>query len=51
MTGQLQGRSFQIVTFAGQPEEIGSLAVFLASRASSFITGQTVFIDGGYTCW
>ena len=35
----------------GQPEEIGPLAVFLASRASSFITGQTVFIDGGYSCW
>lgn len=35
----------------GQPEELGPLAVFLASRASSFITGQTIFIDGGYTCW
>jgi NAD(P)-dependent dehydrogenase (short-subunit alcohol dehydrogenase family) len=35
----------------GQPEEIGPLAVFLASRAASFITGQTVFIDGGYSCW
>jgi NAD(P)-dependent dehydrogenase (short-subunit alcohol dehydrogenase family) len=35
----------------GQPEEIGPLAVFLASQASSFITGQTICIDGGYTCW
>ena len=35
----------------GQPEEIGPLAVFLASRGASFITGQTIVIDGGYTCW
>lgn len=32
----------------GTPEDIGSLAVFLASDASSFITGQTIEIDGGW---
>jgi NAD(P)-dependent dehydrogenase (short-subunit alcohol dehydrogenase family) len=32
----------------GQPEELGPLAVFLASEASSFMTGTTVLIDGGY---
>ncbi len=31
------------------PEEIGYLAVFLASEASDYITGQTIFIDGGLT--
>lgn len=31
----------------GEPEEIGGAAVFLASRAGSFMTGQTVVIDGG----
>jgi NAD(P)-dependent dehydrogenase (short-subunit alcohol dehydrogenase family) len=30
-----------------QPEEIAGLAVFLASDASSFITGVTVLADGG----
>ena len=32
-----------------QPEEIGPLAVYLASSASDFMTGQTVYIDGGQT--
>ncbi len=33
----------------GRPEEIGPLAVFLASSASDFMTGQTVFLDGGHS--
>lgn len=31
----------------GKPEEIGDLAVFLASDQASYITGSTHFIDGG----
>lgn len=31
----------------GQPEEIGSVATFLASQESSYITGQTIYVDGG----
>jgi NAD(P)-dependent dehydrogenase (short-subunit alcohol dehydrogenase family) len=33
----------------GEPEEIAGAAVFLASRAGSFTTGQNVVIDGGAT--
>jgi NAD(P)-dependent dehydrogenase (short-subunit alcohol dehydrogenase family) len=35
----------------GQPEEIGSVALFLASDASSLMTGSIVLADGGYCCW
>lgn len=33
----------------GQPEDIGKLAVFLASDDSDYITGSSIFIDGGMT--
>ena len=33
----------------GEPEEVGALAVYLASAASDFMTGQTVYLDGGQT--
>jgi len=33
----------------GRPEEIGPLAVYLASAASDFMTGQTIYLDGGHT--
>lgn len=35
----------------GEPEEIASAAVFLASADSSFMTGTDLLVDGGYTAW
>ncbi len=38
----------QSIKRRGTPADIGNLVVFLSSDASSFITGQTVVIDGGW---
>ena len=35
----------------GQPHEIASVVHFLASDASSLMTGTTVVADAGFTCW
>jgi sorbose reductase len=34
----------------GQPEELTGLYLYLASEASSYMTGSDVVIDGGYSC-
>ena len=35
----------------GEPEELGNMAIYLASDASSYCTGGVFTIDGGYTVW
>ena len=32
----------------GQPREIGSVAAFLASDEAGYVTGQSLFVDGGW---
>jgi NAD(P)-dependent dehydrogenase (short-subunit alcohol dehydrogenase family) len=35
----------------GEPEEVASVILFLASDAASLMTGAIVLADGGYSCW
>ena len=33
----------------GEPEDYAGIAVFLASGAADYITGQMIFVDGGFS--
>jgi gluconate 5-dehydrogenase len=33
----------------GKPEELDTALIFLAANESTYITGQTIYVDGGWT--
>ncbi len=35
----------------GDPQDLKGAVVYLSSKASDYVTGQTIFVDGGWTAW
>jgi glucose 1-dehydrogenase len=42
-------RPWASLSCLGKPEDVASMAVFLASSESDYVTGTTFFVDGGLT--
>lgn len=44
-------KGLSLIDRPGESEEIADVAVFLASESSSYINGQALVVDGGWTCY
>lgn len=39
----------RILAYEGTPEDVANSIAFLASDAAAFTTGETIFVDGGWS--
>ena len=46
---EIAAGKFTPIGRSGTPEEVGNVAVFLASEEASYVTGQLLIVDGGNT--
>ena len=44
-------REFTLARRPGDVQDLASALLFLASQDSSFVTGQDIVVDGGWTLW
>ncbi len=45
------GRKASLAKRLGAPEEVSHMVCYLASKQADFVTGQTIYIDGGQSIW
>ncbi len=50
-TNKARMQSFTPMARLGNPEEVRGAVIFLASPASSYVTGSVLSVDGGYQSW
>lgn len=50
---EAMGKLLELIPYGriGEPEDIASAAIWLASDASAYVTGTTLFVDGGMTLY
>ena len=51
VTGANSGIGLAVAKRIGEPEDIGRAAIFLASDESDYITGTSMYVDGGMTLY
>jgi NAD(P)-dependent dehydrogenase (short-subunit alcohol dehydrogenase family) len=51
LRGQMMSALSMPLRWPGEPEDVASLLVYLAGPTNTLVTGQHVFVDGGFEAW